>query len=81
MVEQMPEFLLKHSITITGGMNLARAPWNNPALNGLITMVQRMQMNGENIGLIHANGGLGYRQGVAILRIPVPINKWTKLRS
>lgn len=68
MVEELPDFLLEHSITITGGMNLARAPWNNPALNGIISMVQRMQNSDEDIGLIHANGGLGYRQGVAILR-------------
>jgi hypothetical protein len=69
MLEDIPEFLKKHSITVTGGMNLARAPWNNPALNGIITMVQRL-LDGpehEEIGLIHANGGLGYRQGVALL--------------
>ena len=68
ILEKLPAFLQQHSITITGGMNLARAPWNNPALNGMITMVQRMQRTDEKIGLIHANGGLGYRQGVAILK-------------
>jgi hypothetical protein len=76
VLEDIPEFLQAHSITITGGMNLARAPWNNPALNGIITMVERLlkgQIDGqqphESIGLIHANGGLGYRQGVALLSI------------
>jgi hypothetical protein len=48
-------------------MNLARGAWNNPALNGLITMYQRMSEGDESIGLVHGNGGLGYRQGVAIL--------------
>jgi hypothetical protein len=73
VLEDIPEFLRQHSITITGGMNLARAPWNNPALNGIIDMVQRLkpshplQKTGEQYGLIHANGGLGYRQGVAII--------------
>ncbi|NQZ07364.1 MAG: hypothetical protein HRT35_09415 [Algicola sp.] len=67
MLEDIPEFLKQHSITITGGMNLARAPWNNPALNGIIDMVKRLIDGDEEIGLIHANGGLGYRQGVALL--------------
>lgn len=67
MLEQLPEFLQQHSITITGGMNLARAPWNNPALNGIVAMVERLRQGSEHCGLIHANGGLGYRQGVAIL--------------
>ena len=78
VLEDIPEFLQQHSITITGGMNLARAPWNNPALNGIITMVHRLRDGGagsesgesaEKVGLIHANGGLGYRQGVALLAI------------
>jgi hypothetical protein len=68
ILEDIPDFLQQHSITITGGMNLARAPWNNPALNGMIDMVERLLGGEENIGLIHANGGLGYRQGVAILQ-------------
>ncbi len=67
MLEDIPDFLKDHSITITGGMNLARAPWNNPALNGIIDMVKRLIEGNEDLGLIHANGGLGYRQGVALL--------------
>jgi hypothetical protein len=67
VLDELPEFLAEHSITITGGMNLARGAWNNPALNGLIMMYQRMCEGSENVGLVHGNGGLGYRQGVAIL--------------
>lgn len=67
VLEEIPEFLEQHSITVTGGMNLAKAPWNNPALNALITMHHRLLEGEEQIGLIHGNGGLGYRQGVALI--------------
>ena len=66
-LEDIPDFLEKHSITITGGMNLAKAAWNNPALNALILMHHRLCNGQENLGLVHGNGGLGYRQGVAIV--------------
>ena len=48
-------------------MNLARAPWNNPALNGLITMYHQLMDSPQQFGLVHGNGGIGYRQGIAIL--------------
>lgn len=67
LLEELPAFLQAHSITVTGGMNLARAPWNNPALNGLISMYQRLLTGDERYGMVHGNGGLGYRQGVALL--------------
>jgi len=70
LIEQLndlPNFLQDANITVTGGMNLARGAWNNPALNGLITMHQRLLSNPQTLGLVHGNGGLGYRQGVAIL--------------
>jgi len=66
-IEQIPNFLSKHLLTLSGGMNLARAPWNNPALFGLIEMYQQLKETGMNYGLVHGNGGIGYRQGVAIL--------------
>lgn len=68
--QQLREFLSQHLVTITGGMNLARAPWNNPALNGLISMYQRLCQGPEQFGMVHGNGGLGYRQGVALLQKP-----------
>lgn len=67
VAQNIPQFLEEHSITITGGMNLARGAWNNPALNALIAMHHRLNEGPEDIGLIHGNGGLGYRQGVAIV--------------
>ncbi|MFT6915357.1 MAG: hypothetical protein ACJAWL_001662 [Motiliproteus sp.] len=66
-LQQIPEFLTRHRITVTGGMNLARAPWNNPALNALISMHHDLLNGDEQHGMVHGNGGLGYRQGVALL--------------
>jgi len=66
-INQIPEFLSKHLLTLSGGMNLARAPWNNPALFGLIEMYHQLKDTDMNYGLVHGNGGIGYRQGVAIL--------------
>ncbi|WP_372737617.1 hypothetical protein [Neptunomonas sp.] len=66
-LDEVPGFLDKHLLTITGGMNLARAPWNNPALNGLIEMYHLLISGSHQYGLVHGNGGIGYRQGIAIL--------------
>ena len=68
-LDQIADFLDNHLVTITGGMNLARGPWNNPALNGLIGMYQQLLTTNKEVGLVHGNGGIGYRQGVAILRV------------
>lgn len=71
LLEQVPAFLEQHLITITGGMNLAKGPWNNPALNSLIEMHQQLIASPDHqIGAVHGNGGLGYKQGVAILKKP-----------
>ncbi len=65
---ELPELLRDYAVTVTGGMNLARAPWNSPALNGLISMYQQLISQSEaHLAAVHGNGGLGYRQGVAIL--------------
>ncbi|MFN7253417.1 MAG: hypothetical protein ACK4M9_21990 [Anaerobacillus sp.] len=66
-IDQLPHLLEEHEITITGGMNFARAPWNNPALNGLIEMHQKLKAGPATYGLVHGNGGIGEIQGVAIL--------------
>lgn len=66
-LEEIPGFLAQYPITVTGGMNLARAPWNNPALNGLISMYTKLCEGDITLGAVHGNGGLGYRQGIAIL--------------
>ncbi len=56
-----------HAVTVTGGMNLARAPWNNPVLNALTVMHQRLAAGEAPVGLLHGNGGLGGWQGVAVI--------------
>ena len=66
-LNDVKSFLDIHLMTITGGMNLARAPWNNPALNGLIEMYHQLCLTTHHYGLVHGNGGIGYRQGIAIL--------------
>ncbi len=47
---------------------MARAPWNNPALNALVTMYHLIREGPTRIAAIHGNGGMGFSQGVAILR-------------
>ncbi len=66
--KDIPEILNKYEITVTGGMNLARAAWNNPSLNALITMYQLLTTGHIKIAAVQGNGGMGFSQGVAILR-------------
>lgn len=67
-ISELPGFLGDHQITITGGLNLAKAPWSNPVLNSLADMIERMKRDAVQYGLVHGNGGLGEVQGVAILK-------------
>ena len=64
--DALMQWLNQKPLTCTGGMNLARAPWNNPALNGLIAVCESLQNNKQD-ALVHGNGGLGYKQGIALL--------------
>ena len=67
-IGEMPEFLNLHDITITGGMNLAGAPWNCPALFATCTAVDHLYRNDAvTHACIHGNGGIGGYQGIAIL--------------
>jgi hypothetical protein len=67
-IDAIDDVLTQREITITGGMNLARAPWNNPALNALIAACERLAASGgAALAGVHGNGGLGYRQGFAII--------------
>lgn len=65
--DAIPELLQHFEITVTGGMNLARAAWNNPCLNALIAMYERLTEGTLSVGAVHGNGGLGYKQGFALL--------------
>lgn len=66
--DEVPEFLERHPITISGGLNLARAPWNNTTLRALIQMVHVLRTSAEpKIGMVHSIAALGYKQAVTIL--------------
>jgi hypothetical protein len=69
-INEIGAFLRDHKITVTGGMNIARAPWNNPALNALIEMAQLLSHSCCRYGLVHGNGGIGEAQGITILERP-----------
>ncbi|MBE0507742.1 MAG: hypothetical protein IBX50_13710 [Marinospirillum sp.] len=66
--QAIPAWLAQHPLTLKGGMNLNRAPWNLPALRALIEMTQTLHHHPITMGGVHGNGGLGYKQGFAILR-------------
>lgn len=66
-IEDLPAFLEKGEITLTGGMSLGGAPWNNPALHGLVRMWEELLRSSACYGLVHGNGGIGEAQGVALL--------------
>ena len=71
--DEIPALLERRAVTVTGGMNLARAAWNNPALRGLIALWERLAAGAAPLAALHGNGGLGYHQGVAILgTLPAP---------
>jgi hypothetical protein len=56
-------------LTVTGGMNLAKAPWNLPVLRAIITLYHKLQQNDEiTVAGVHGNGGLGEKQGFMILK-------------
>lgn len=69
-IDDLPDLLDRHPVTVTGGMNLARAAWNNPALHGLATLWERLVNGVASLAALHTNGGLGQQQGVAILGGP-----------
>lgn len=66
-LEEIPQFLAQHALTVDGGMSLARAPWNCPALSALIDMCQALRTTSQRFGLIHGNGGIGDGQGLLLL--------------
>jgi hypothetical protein len=67
--EGIEEFLAAHPATITGGLNLARAPWNNTTLSAIVQAAKMIREGTQLIG-IHSNSALGYRQGFALLGAP-----------
>jgi hypothetical protein len=74
-LSEMPAFLKHHQVTITGGLNLVRAPWNLTSLNYLIAMRDKLlSSKKQQYGLVHGNGSLGNQQGITILAASVSEN-------
>jgi len=69
-INEIGDFLKHHEITVTGGMNIARAPWNNPALNGLIEVTKQLVRGNVQYGMVHGNGGIGEAQGITVQERP-----------
>jgi len=65
--EEIPGFLREHDLTVNGGMSLARAAFNNPALTALIEICQKLQGSAEKYGIVHGNGGMGEQHGLALV--------------
>ena len=65
-IEAAIAWVEEHPLTISGGMNFARAPWNCPALRALVLADHHTRNTGQDT-LVHGNGGLGGWQGVAVL--------------
>jgi hypothetical protein len=69
-ISDIQDTIINYPLTITGGMNLAKAPWNNPVLRAMIEMNTLLQQNNTpNIPGIHGNGGLGEKQRFLILGV------------
>jgi hypothetical protein len=67
--DEIHTFLNNHEITVTGGLNLARAPWSLTSLNSIIVMRERLRSTStKKYGLVHGNGSLGNQQGITILK-------------
>lgn len=68
-LEDAKKIIRDYPLTITGGMNLAKAPWNLPVLRTIIAMYEKLlQDDGISIAGVHGNGGLGERQGFMVLK-------------
>jgi hypothetical protein len=61
--------LAEHPATITGGLNLGRAPWNNSTLSAIVHAVEMIRAGTSIIG-VHSNAALGYKQGFLVLGAP-----------
>ena len=69
--EEIPAFLEAYPITVSGGLNLAKAAWNCTTLSALVQMVHRLRTEPlVRMGAIHSLAALGYKQGLALLEGP-----------
>ena len=65
---EIAEFANRHALTVTGGLNLAKAPWNNTTLQAFAAMnASLLSDDAPRYGGIHSVGALGYLQAFAVL--------------
>jgi hypothetical protein len=67
--DEIKSLLREHPVTITGGLNLGRAPWNNSTLSAMVQATELIRAGVRVIG-VHSNAALGYKQGFAVLTAP-----------
>ena len=61
-------FLNQYEITVTGGLNLAKAPWNNTTLSAMVDIVKTLGSSKKKmLAGVHSVCALGYREAFAIL--------------
>ena len=67
--DEIPDFVARHPLTVTGGLNLLKAPWNNTTLQTLAIIFEALKApDAPEIAGIHSVGALGYLQGFTILQ-------------
>lgn len=63
------KLLEDYPITVNGGMNLAKGPWNLPVLRSIIVLYHKLLVRSDiSYAGIHGNGGLGEKQGFLLLK-------------
>ncbi|HAU0828256.1 TPA: hypothetical protein ACUNL2_002767 [Legionella pneumophila] len=66
---EIPDLLKSYEVTVTGGLNLGKAPWSLTSLNALIVMRERLISSDKaKFGLVHGNGLFGNQQGITIIK-------------
>lgn len=68
----------KRSLTQTGGLPFFGGPGNNYTLHAIASMVETLQNNPDEFGLIHGNGGWMSKHSVGIYSNQAPHNPWAK---
>ncbi len=67
--KDIPKFLEEYPLTITGGLNLSKAAYNNTTLCAFASMAKKLRASKSTaIGGIHSVGAIGYKQAFAILK-------------
>jgi hypothetical protein len=71
--KDIADFAARYPLTVTGGLNLSKAPWNNTTVQALATLFHALKSDQTpDVAGVHSVGALGYLQAFAILQeVPV----------